>query len=125
MFQNRVLRRIFGWKRDEVTGGWRQLHNNELHNLYSLQSIIRIMNSRKMRWVGHVVGMGENRNVCKLLVGKPEGKRLLGRPRHRWIENIKMGLLGIGLGGVDWIGLAQARYSSRALVNTVMNLQVP
>jgi hypothetical protein len=106
---NRVLRRIFGTKRDGVTEGWRKLHNKELHNL----------------WAGHVARMGEKRNVYRLLVRKPEGKRPLGRPRRMWIDNIKMDLLEIGLSVVDWIGLAQDRYSWRALVNSVMNLRVP
>jgi hypothetical protein len=92
-----------------VTGGWRKLHNEELHNLYSSPSIIRIIKSRRMRWVGHVARMGEKRNVYRLLVGKPEGKRPLGRWRSRWIDNIKMDLLEIGLNVVDWIDLAQDR----------------
>jgi transcription termination factor 2 len=107
-----------------VTGVWRKLYNEELHNLYS-SSIIRIIKSRRMRWAGHMARMGEKRNVYRLFVGKPVGKRPLGRLRRRWIDNIKMDLLEIGLGGVDWIGLAQDRYSWRALVNWVMNLQVP
>jgi hypothetical protein len=110
VFENRVLRRIFGPKRDGVTGGWRKLLNEELHNLYSSPSIIRIINSRRMRWAGHVARIGEKRNVYRLLVGKPEGMRPQGRPRRRWIDNIKMGLLEIGLNVVDWIGLAQDRY---------------
>jgi hypothetical protein len=110
VFENRVLRRIFGPKRNRVTGGWRKLHNEELHNLYSSPGIIRIIKSRRMRWVGHAARMGEKRNVYRLLVGKPEGKRLLGRPRHRWIDNIKMDLLEIGVNVVAWIGLAQDRY---------------
>jgi hypothetical protein len=125
VFENRVLRRIFGPKRDGVTGGWRKLYNEELHNLYSSPRIIRIINSRRMRWAGEVARMGEKRNVYRLLVGKPEGKRLLGRPRRRWIDNIKMDLLEIGWGGEEWIGLAQDRYSWRALVNSVMNLRGP
>jgi hypothetical protein len=125
VFENRVLRRIFGPKRDGVTGGCRKLHNEELHNLYSSPSIIRIIKSRRMKWAGHVARMGEKRNVYRLLVGKPEGKRPLGRPRRRWIDNIKMDLLEIGLSIVDWIGLAEDRYRWRALVNSVMNLRVP
>jgi hypothetical protein len=112
-------------KRDEMTGGWRKLHNEELHNLYSSPSIIRIIKSRRMRWAGHVTRMGEKRNVYRLLVGKPEGKRPLGRPRRRWIDNIKIDLLEIGLNVVDWIGLAQDRYRWRALVKAVMNFRVP
>jgi hypothetical protein len=88
-------------------------------------SIIRIIKSRRMRWAGHVARVGEKRNMYKLLVGKPEGKRPLGRPRRRWIDNIKMGLLEIGVSVVDWIGLAQERYRWRALLNSVMNLRVP
>jgi hypothetical protein len=90
VFENRVLRIIFGPKRDGVTGGWRKLHNEELHNLYSAPSVIRIIKSRRMRWAGHMARMGEKRNVYRLLVGKPEGKRPLGRPRRRWIDKIKM-----------------------------------
>jgi hypothetical protein len=110
---------------DGVTGGWRKLHNEELHNLYSSPSIIRIIKLRRMRWAGHVTRMGEKRNVYKLLIGKPEGKRPLGRPRRRWIDNNKMDLLEIGVNVVDWIGLAQDRYMWRALVNAVINLRVP
>jgi hypothetical protein len=109
VFENRVLRRIFGAKRDRVTGGWRKLHNEELHNLYSSPSISRIIKSKRMRWAGHVARMGEKRNVYSLLVGKPEGKRPLGRPRRRWLDNIKMDLLEIGLNVVDWIGLDRYR----------------
>jgi hypothetical protein len=124
-FENRVLRRTFGPKRDGVTGRWRKLYNEELHNLYSSPSIIRIIKSRRMRLAGHVARMGEKRNVYRLLVGKLEGKRQLGRPRRRWIDNIKMNLLEIGVSVVDWIGLAQDRYRRRALVNAVMNLRGP
>jgi hypothetical protein len=92
VFEKRVLRRIFGPKRDGVTGGWRKLHTEELRNLYSSPSIIRIIKSRRMRWAGHVARMGDKRNVYRLLVGKPEGKRPLGRPRRRWVDNIKMDL---------------------------------
>jgi hypothetical protein len=118
VFENRVLR-------DGVTGGWRKLHNEELHNLYSSPSIIKIIKSRRMRWAEHVARMGEKRNVYRLLVGKPEGKRPVGRPRRRWIDNIKINLLEIGLNVVGWIGLAPDRYRWRALVNSVMNLRVP
>jgi hypothetical protein len=104
---------------------WRKLHNEELHNLYSSPSIIRIIKSRRMRWAGHVARMGVKRNVYKLLVGKPEGKRPLGRPRRRWMDKFKKDLLEIGVNVVDWIGLAQDRYRWRALVNSVMNLRVP
>jgi hypothetical protein len=92
-------------------GGWRKLQNEELHNLYSSPSIIRITEWRRMRWAGHVARMGEKRNVYRLLVRQPEGKRTLGRPRHMWMDNIKMELLELGLSAVDWIGLAQDRQS--------------
>jgi hypothetical protein len=108
-----------------LAGGWRKLHNEELHNLYSSPSITRIIKSRRMRWAGHVARMGEERNVYRLLVGKPEGKRPLGKPRRRWMDKIKMNLLVIGLNVVDWINLAQDRYRWSALVNSVMNLRVP
>jgi hypothetical protein len=93
VFENRVLRRIFGPKRNGVTGEWRKPHNEELHNLYSSPSIIGIIKSRRMKWAGHVARMWEKRNVYRLLVGKPEGKTALGRPRRRWIDNIKMDML--------------------------------
>jgi hypothetical protein len=92
-----------------VTGEWRKLHNEELHDLYSSPSIIRIIKSKRMRWAGHVVRMGENRNAYRLLVGKPEGKRLLGRPRRRWVNNIRIYFQVVGWGDVDWIGLAKDR----------------
>jgi hypothetical protein len=106
VFENRVLRRIFGPKRDEVTGEWRKLHNEELHILYSSPNIIRQIKSRTMRWAGHVARMGEERNVYRVLIGKPEGKRPLGRPRRRWEDGIRMDLREIGWGSVDWIHLA-------------------
>jgi hypothetical protein len=93
-----VLRRIFGLKRDGVTGEWRKLHNEELHDLYPSPSIIRIIKVRRMRWAGHVAGMGEKRNAYRLLVGKREGRRPLGRPRCRWLDNIKMDLVEVGWG---------------------------
>jgi hypothetical protein len=124
VLERRVLR-IFGPKRDEVTRGWRKLHNEELHNLYSSPSIIRMIKSRRMRWAGHVTRMGEARNAYRILVGKPEGKRSLRRPRHRWVDNIKMDLMGVGWDGIDWIDLAQDKDQWRALVNTVMSLRVP
>jgi hypothetical protein len=124
VFENRVLRKIFGPKRDEETGEWRKLHNEELHNLYSSPDIIRQVKSRRMRRAGHVARMGEERKVYKVLVGKPEGKRPLGRPRRRWENGIRMDLREIGLEGVDWIRLAQDRNRWRAVVSTVMNLRV-
>jgi hypothetical protein len=125
VFENRVLRRIFGPKRDEVTGGWRKLHNEELHNLYSSPSIIRVIRSRRMRWAGHAARMGEWRNAYRMLVERPEGERPLVRPRHGWVDNIKMDLREIGWDGRDWINLAQDRDRWRAHVNAVMNLLVP
>jgi hypothetical protein len=93
VFENRVLRRIFGPKRDEVTGKWRKLHNEELHDLYSSPGIIKMVKARRMRWAGHVARMGEKRNAYRLLVGKPERRRLLGRPRRRWLDNTRMDLV--------------------------------
>jgi hypothetical protein len=108
-----------------VTGGWRKLHNEELHNLYSSPSIIRMIKSRKMRWAGQVARMGKKRNAHRILVRKPDGKRPLGRPRRRWVDNIKMDLSEIGWDGMDWIDLAEDMGQWRALVNTVMKLRVP
>jgi hypothetical protein len=125
MFENRVLRRIFGPKRDEVTGDWRKLHNEELHGLYSSPSIVTVIKARRMRWAGHVARMGEVRGAYNILVGKSEGRRPLGRPRRRWEDNIKIDLREIGFGDVDWIHVAQDRDRWRALVNTMMNLRVP
>jgi hypothetical protein len=101
------------------------LHNEELHNLYSSPNIIRTIKSRRMRWAGHVARMGERRNAYRILVGKPEGRRSLGRPRRRWVDNIKIDLREIRWNSVDWVDLAQDRVHWRALVNTVMNLRVP
>jgi hypothetical protein len=119
-----VLRRIFGPKRDEVMGDWTKLHNGELHNLYSSPDIIRQIKSRRMRWAGHVALMGEGRNMYRVLVGKPGGKRPLERPRRRWEDGIIMDLREIGRGGVEWIHLAQDRDLWWAVVNAVMNLPV-
>jgi hypothetical protein len=94
-----VLRRIFGPERNEVRGSWRKLHNEELHKLYSSPSIIRMIKSR-MRWSGHIARLGEKRNAYRILMGKPEGKKPLGRPRCRWLYNIKMDLREIGAGVV-------------------------
>jgi hypothetical protein len=125
VFENRVLRRIFGPKRNEVMAGWRKVHNEELHDLYSSPSIIRIIKSRRMRWEGHVARMREKGNVYRSLVGKPEGKRPLGRPRRRRVDNIRMDLGEIEWGDVNWIGLAQDRGKWGALANAVMNHRVP
>jgi len=123
VFENMVLRGVFGSKRDEVTGEWRKLHNEELRDLYSLPNIVRVVKSRRMRWAGHVARMGEGRGVHRVLVGKPEGKTPLGRPRRRWEDNIKMDLREVG-GVGDWMELAKDRDRWQALVNTVMNLRV-
>jgi hypothetical protein len=117
--ENRVLTRISGPKRDEVTGEWRKLHNEELHTLYSALNIIRQIKSWGLRWAGHVARMGEDRNVYRVLMGKPEGK-----PRRRWEDGIRMDFREIGWGSVDWIQMAQDRDRCLALVNTVMNLRV-
>ena len=109
MFEKSVFRRIFGPKRDAVTGEWRKLHNEELNDLYSSPNIVRVIKSRRMRWAGHVARMEEGRGVHKFLVGKPEGKRPLGRPRRRWEDNIKMDLREVGGGFGDWMELAQDR----------------
>jgi hypothetical protein len=109
VFENRVLRRIFGPKRDEVTGEWRKLHNEGLRDLYSSPSIIRIIKARMMRWAGDVARIVEKRNAYRLLVGKPERRRPLGRPRRRWLDNIRMDIVEVGWGDVDWIGLVQDR----------------
>jgi CRISPR/Cas system-associated protein Cas7 (RAMP superfamily) len=122
--ENMVLSRILRPKRGEMTGGWRKLHNEELHGLYSLLNIIRIIKSRRMRWAGYVARMREKRNTYEILVRRPKGKQLLGRPRRRW-EDIKMDLREIGLEVVDWIHLAQDRDRWRAVVKAVMNLMVP
>jgi hypothetical protein len=124
VFGNRVLRRIFGPKRDEVTGEWRKFRSGELCNLYSSPDIIRQIKSRRMRWAGHVARMGEGRNVYRVLMGKPEEKRPLRRPWRRWEDGIKMDLREIDCGGVEWIHLAQDRDRWWAVVNAAMNLRV-
>ncbi|KAJ4445845.1 hypothetical protein ANN_12530 [Periplaneta americana] len=125
VFENKVLRKIFGAKRDEVTGEWRKLHNTELHALYSSPDIIRNIKSRRLRWAGHVARMGESRNAYRVLVGRPEGKRPLGRPRRRWKDNIKMDLREVGYNDREWINLDRDRDRWRAYVRAVMNLRVP
>jgi hypothetical protein len=124
VFENRVLSRIFGSKRVEDRS-WTKLHNDELHSLYSSLNIVRVIKSRRMRWPGHVACVGEGRNIYRVLVGEPERKRPLGRPRYRWEDNIKLGLREIGIDGANWIQLAQDRIQWQAFVNMVMNLWVP
>jgi hypothetical protein len=108
-----------------VTGGWRKLHNEELHGLYSSPGIVKVIKARRMRWAGHVARMGVVRDAYNILVGRRETRRLLGRPRCRWEDNIKMDLREVGFGDVDWIHLAQDRDTWQAVVYTVINLRVP
>jgi hypothetical protein len=124
VFENRVLRRIYGPKRKE-DGSWIILNNDELHSLYSSLNIVRMIKSRRMRWVGRVARMGEGRGVYRVLVGRPECKRPLGRHSRRWEDNIKMYLRETGINGANWIQLAQDRVQCRAFVNTVMNIRIP
>ena len=124
VFENMVLR-IFGPRRDEVTGEWRRLHIEELNDLYSSPIIVRVIKSRRMRWPGHVARVGDEKGLYRILVGKPEGRRPMGRPRLRWVDNISTNLQEVGCGYVDWIGLAQDSARWRTLVSVVMNLQVP
>jgi len=124
VFENMVFR-VFGPRSDEVTGEWRRLHNEELNDLYSSPNNVWVIKSRRMRWAGHVAHMGEERGVYRVLVGKPEGRRPLGRPRLRWMDNIMMDLQEVGCGYMDWIGLAQDTDRWRTLVSAVMNLRVP
>ena len=114
-------------KGDEVTGEWRKLHNEDLNDLHCSTDIVRGMKSRRIRWARHVARMGERRGVYRVLVGKPEGKRPLGRPRLSWEDNtrIKMDLHEVGCAGMDWIVVAQDRDSLRAVVNAVMNVRAP
>jgi len=116
--------RIFGPERDEVTGDCRKIHNEELNDLYSSPNIVRVIKSRRMKWAGHVARMGRG-GVYRVLVGKAEGKRQFGRPRHRYEDNIKMDLHEVGCGDRDWVDLAQDSHRWRALGNAVMNLRVP
>jgi len=124
VFGSRVLRGIFGAERDGVTREWRKLHNEELNDQYCSPNIFRVKKSRRIRWAGNVARMGERRGMYRVLVGKPEGKRPLGRPTRRWEDNIKMDLQEVVCGYVDWIRLAQNRDRWRTLVSAVMNLRV-
>ena len=125
LFENMVLRRIFVPRKDEVTGEWRSLYNEDLNDLYSSPNIVRVIKSRRMRWAGHVVLMVEERGVYRVLVAKPEGRRPLGRPRRSWVDNIRMDLQEVRCRYMDWIGLAQDRDRWQTLVSAVMDLRVP
>jgi hypothetical protein len=108
-----------------VIGKWRKMHNEKLHDLYSSPSIFRIMKSRRMRWAGHVARMGEKMNAYRLLVGKQEGRRPLGKQRRRWVDTIRMDVVEVGWGDLDWIRMAQDRDRWRDLVNSALNLRLP
>jgi hypothetical protein len=123
VLENRVLRRLFGPKRDEATGEWRRLHNEELNDLYLWPNIIRAIKPRRMKWVGHVARMGLRRGAYRNVVVRPEGRPPFGRPRCRCVYNIKMDLEEVGWGSMDRIELAQDRDRWRAVVNAVMNLR--
>jgi len=125
VFENMVLRRIFGPRRDEVTGEWRRLHDEDLNGLYSSPNIVRVIKSRIMRWARHVACMGEEGGGVQGLAGETGGKEPLGRPRRGWVDNIRMDLQEVGYGYMDWIGPAYDRDRWRTLVSAVMNLRVP
>ena len=125
VFENKVLRRIFVPRRDEVPGEWKRLHKEELNDLYCSPNIVRVIKLKRMRWAGHVARIGEERGMYRVLVRKPEGRKPLGRPRLRWVDNIRMYLQEVGSGYMDWIALAQDRDRWRTLANAVMNLGVP
>jgi hypothetical protein len=123
--ENRVLRKIFGSKRDKITGEWRKLHNEALNDLYCSPNIVCVIKSRTMGWAGHVARMGKRRGVYGALLGKPEGKRPLGRPRRRWEDNNKFDLHEVRCCGMDWMELTRDRDRWRAFVSAVMKLRVP
>jgi hypothetical protein len=125
VFESRVLRRMFGPKRDEVTGEWRKLRQEKLSDLYCSPSIIWVIRLRRMRWVDHIAPMGRGEACSEIVMGKPEGKRPVGRNRHRWENYIKMDVNKVGDGGIQWIELAQDRGRWRALVNAVIIFLVP
>jgi hypothetical protein len=125
VFENKVLRRIFGQKRVEVTGEWRKLHTEELHNLYSSPNIIRTIKSRRMRWAGYLARIGKKRNPYRISVRKRGRKRPLRRPKRKWVNNTKIDLRAIEWDGMDWIDLAQDTYQWRTFVKTVMKLRLP
>jgi hypothetical protein len=125
VFENRVLRRIFGPERNEVAGEWRRLHDKELYTLYFTPYLIRVIKSRRLRWAGHVARMGERRGAYRALVGKPERRRPLERRRLRWKDNIKMDLREVGGGSKNWMDFANDRDRWRALVNAAMNIRIP
>jgi hypothetical protein len=109
----------------KINRKWIKLHNEELNDLYCSHNIVRVIKSRRMRWTEHVARMGEKRGVCRVLVGKPKGKKKLGGPRLRWEDNIKMNLQEVGCGGMEWIDLAQDRDRYQVLLNSILNLRVP
>jgi hypothetical protein len=125
VFENRALRRIFGPKRDEVTGQWRKLHSEEFNEMYCSPSNVRVIKSRKIRWVENVARMRDRQGVYRILVGKRDGERPLGRSRRRLEDNIELDLQEMGCGGINWIELAQDGDRWRALLNGVMNIRVP
>jgi hypothetical protein len=125
MFEKRMLRKIFGPKRDEVTREWRKLHNEGLNDLCFSPNIFRVIKSKIIWWAGYVARMGECRGVYRNLVGKSEGKKPLGKPRRRWEDNIKMDLQEVGCEGMDWVDLIKDRDRWRTFVNAVMNLRIP